>query len=144
MFKFKLESVLKLRKIREKEIIKEFQIKKGEVLAAEKELERFKENLNKAKIEKSLKLTINDLKLLDNYIFKLKESIKYQAIKINNLNMELKQIELRLFQAQKERKVLENLKEKKYQEYLKEENLKEQKFLDEIASISFNKKKNST
>ncbi len=140
MFKFKLEPVLKFRKIKEEEVIKEFQAKKKEILDTEQKIKNLETNLNETKIQKKEKININDLKLIDNYIRGLTNNINEAKEKLLRLQYELKEIEEKLHQARKERKILENLKEKKYLEYIKEENLKEQKFLDEIASIAENRK----
>ena len=141
MFKFKLESVLKYRKIKEDEVVREYRLKKKEISDCERNIEELKRKILKNKDESKKTLDVNMLKIIDNYIFRLNQELKYSEMNLHNLKNQLATIEIKMFQARKDRKILENLKEKKRKEYIKEELLKEQKFLDEIASISENRKK---
>lgn len=141
MFKFKLETVLKYKIRLEEEAVKEYKLKKKEILECEHRIEDLNKKLENSKKESKKKLDINMMRIYANYIHSLESSIEKERQLLNTLLSQLKIIEEKMFEAKKERKILEKLKEKKYMEYLREENLKDQKFLDEIASIAENRKK---
>jgi flagellar FliJ protein len=141
MFKFKLENVLNFRKIKEEEAVREYRLKKREINECEVKIGEIKKKITENKKELQTVLDVNMIKIIDNYLFRLGKELEYTELKLHNLKNELVALENKMFQAMKERKVLENLKEKKRLEYFREENLKEQKFLDEIASIAENRKK---
>ncbi len=141
MFKFKLESILKYRKIKEDEAIKNFQLKKREVEALILKIQETKNQITSSKARKEKNINIKELILIDNYIVRVTETLNNQTKELQTLNNQLKQLEKELFKARKERKIIENLKAKKYEDYLNEIKLIEQKFLDEISSIAENRKK---
>jgi len=71
----------------------------------------------------------------NNFLNKLKESIKAQTGRVRRAEAEVERRRAALAEAMKERKMLETLKDKHYADYLYEQNLAEQKAADEIVSF---------
>lgn len=138
-FKFRLQTLLKLKEQFEKST-------KNELGAAIMKLEEEKSKLKV--IEDNIDITTNDfreacsgvirpekIKELKTYLEHLQHTRDKQkeAVKQQQKNVDI--IRERLVEIMRERKVLENLKEKEFQEYLKEELKKEQQQVDELVSF---------
>ena len=137
-FKFRLQTLLKLKEQFEKST-------KNELGVAIMKLEEEKSKLKV--IEDNINITTNDfreacsgiirpekIKELKTYLEHLQHTRDKQkeAVKQQQKNVDI--IRERLVEIMRERKVLENLKEKEFQEYLKEELKKEQQQVDELVS----------
>lgn len=139
-FQFRLEKVRKVKKIQEEE---------ARQLWAEKERILQSERGKLAELEKTRadtltygysQLDVNLRQAMYQYLTVIDKKIKRQKSLVEQAReqaWEAKQIWLKKRQA---REVLDKLREKKYQDYLKEEAIKEQKFLDELASRSTSQK----
>ena len=75
--------------------------------------------------------------LIDTYIKALRQDIQQTQKNIAMLETQIKKTQAELAEKAKDRKIMEKLKEKHFEHYKKEEQLKEQRNLDEIASIRF-------
>ncbi len=139
MFKFRLEPVLRVRRIREDQRKKEF----GEVLSRFWEESKRLEELRRKRVEYLGALgRVGDpfrLKLAVEYARYLEGEIKKSEERLEKLRREVEAKRRALVEAMKERKILERLREKKLEEYRREELLKEIKSFDEIASIRFSR-----
>jgi flagellar FliJ protein len=139
IYTFAMEKILELREIKEKNVMEEFALSQNELLHQELILTRLNNQYESAK-EKGLEvMDIYELRQHDLYKHSLEDRIEKQEELIKLQNDELEKIRLDLVDAQKERKIMENLKEKDFDTY--KENVKslEQKELDEMAILRFNK-----
>ena len=137
MFRFRLEPVLRVKRIREDQRKKEF----GEALSRFWEESRRLDELKRKRMEYLGALgRVGDpfrLRLAMEYARYLEGEIKESERRLESLRREVEAKRKALVEAMKERKILERLKEKKLEEYRREELLKEIKNLDEIASLRF-------
>jgi len=144
-YKFRLQKLLNYKVSIEEE-------KKNELNKASKRLEEEKNKLlavkqklnemNSTFHEKtSLGMSVNELKLLANYIDYYKRSIKEQKIKIRMAEDYLSTCRGELIKATQEKKMVEKLKEIDYGKYLYEEQKKEEKLVDDL--VSFKESNNS-
>lgn len=137
-FKFRLQTLLKLKEQFEKNA-------KNELGVAIMKLEEEKTKLRV--IEDNIDITTNDfreacsgvirpekIKDLKAYLEHLQLARDKQKENVKRQQKNVDIIRERLVEIMKERKVLENLKEKDFQEYLKEEAKKEQQQVDELVS----------
>jgi flagellar FliJ protein len=140
-FKYKFESILHIKNILEKKVLKEiaeidFEINKAEEL--KKKLAKKLKDLNEAASKGKIKaLEYKSVKAHCNLIEKEIEEAECKILVLMN-KKKMKQEELK--ERTKERRILEKLKEKKYEEYIVESNRTELKQLDEIAINNFNRK----
>ena len=96
-----------------------------------------KKNLLTNKINESVKglITINELKVFNNYFQYLKNSIDMQKEVVNEAARNVDIEREKLVDCTKERKKYDKLKEHKQHEFLEEMKKKEQKIIDEIISF---------
>jgi flagellar FliJ protein len=144
VFKFRLQTLLRLKKQLEKNA-------KNELGIAVMKLEEEKAKLRA--IEHNIDLTMSDFRkacqgiIQPEKIKELKVFLEYlqtererQEVNVKRQQENVDKIREKLVEIMKERKVLENLKEKEYQEYLKTEEKKEQQRVDELVSYNESKK----
>lgn len=138
-FKFALEKVLQYKEQLEKEV----KSKLANLNAQKERLQERHANLKKDELFQEQKLSqtpvteMGERWLIDNYIKALRQDIQQTQKNIAMLDRQIEQTRLELAQKAKDKKVMEKLKEKHFERYKKEEQLKEQRNLDEIASIRF-------
>lgn len=139
VFKFSLEKVLNYKEQLEKEakaVLAE--------LTGKSQMEKARyASLKDEELEQEKKLAETPLSeqgqrwLLDNYIRAIRQDIKQTQINIAKLDEEIGKARQVLAEKSKDRKIMEKLKERHFEIFKKEEQLKEQRELDEIASIRF-------
>lgn len=138
-FKFRLEKVLLYKEQLEKEV----KAKLAELNAQREQLKKRYESLKQDELFQEQKLSqtpVNEMGerwLLDNYIKALRQDIQQTQKNISMFEMQIEKTRKELAEKAKDRKIMEKLKEKHFEYYKKEEQLKEQRNLDEIASIRF-------
>lgn len=138
-FKFRLEKVLLYKEQLEKEV----KSKLAELNAQSKYLKERYASLRQDELFQEQKLSqtpineMGDRWLLDNYLKALRQDIQQTQKNITMLDAQIENTRKELAEKAKERKIMEKLKEKHFEHYKKEELLKEQRNLDEIASIRF-------
>jgi flagellar FliJ protein len=86
-------------------------------------------------------LTLNELKILANYIDYYKRGIKAQKVKIKMAEEYIAICRKELIKATQEKEIIEKLKEKDYNKFLYNEQKKEEKLVDDL--ISFKESSNS-
>lgn len=144
-YKFGLQKLLNYKVSIEEE-------KKNELNKASKRLEEEKNKLLEVKRKlnemksafhekTSQGMTVNELKLLANYIDYYKRCIKEQKVKIKMAEDYLSACRAELIKATQEKKMVEKLKEIDYGKYLYEEQKKEEKMIDDL--VSFKESNNS-
>jgi flagellar FliJ protein len=140
MFKFRLASVLRLRKHHEKLSLE----KVGKCLKQLQEAIQKKEELEAkiAKLESDFSAVLDGVissekvKLYKNYIVYQQNLLALQEQLILEKRENLDEAREKLIQAMKERKVMDKLKEKQHFRYQQEQGKKEQNFQDELAVTS--------
>ena len=144
-FIFRLDRILKLRKQNEERIEKEFALKNAEYIAVKNEMERNREALRVFISENSIiggSFSIEELRSVDNYIFRLEKTIKNLKSELEEKKKEVDRVRDMLNEAKKARKVLEKLKENRFNEYLKAANREEVNEQDDInQKLEFNKER---
>lgn len=134
-----MEKILELRETKEKDVMEEFAFSQNVLLHQKKVLSNLYKEYEIAK-EKSLSIKdIYELRQHNLYKCSLEDRIEQQEELVNQKSDELEKVRLDLVNAQKERKIMENLKEKDFDIYKENIRALEQKELDEIAILRFNK-----
>jgi flagellar FliJ protein len=138
MFRYRLAGIMRLKEYKEK--LCRDEMGKGMTAlsqAIEKETalkdEIFLFN-NEIRSSRQGIIDVNRLALGDNYLRYLKARLARQREVVAQRQTEVEEARRRLFEAMKERKVLEKLKDKKYAQYQYEQNRLEQAMLDDLAA----------
>ncbi|MFA8341671.1 MAG: flagellar export protein FliJ [Rhodothermaceae bacterium] len=140
-FKYKFESIKKIKKLIEKKTQKELMVIEADIQKTKQaivEVNAIKDESKKSVYSK-VHLTINEVKFQQGYERYLDEKIA--RLKRELIEQEKRKIEKlkELAEKSKEHTVFEKLKEKHYSDFILEENRKEQIEIDEIASIRYNR-----
>lgn len=138
-FKFSLEKVLKYREQLENEAkaLAAGLQQKSQALKDRYAQLKQEERLQEQKLAATPFSQSGDRWLVDMYIKAIRQDIAQTQTDIAKTDAELEQAKRVLAEKSKDRKIMEKLKEKHFEQYKKEEQLKEQRNLDEIASIRF-------
>lgn len=138
-FKYKFESVKKIKETIEKKVQKEISLIDLEIeevnnsfreILAEKETYR-------TSIEVKTCLKASELQFRDNAEYLLDLQIEKLLDELNQLRLKRENKILELAQKTKEHKIFEYLEERHYEEFLIDQNQIEQKEIDEIATKKF-------
>lgn len=141
-YRFKLESLLKYRKLSEDKLRQEILLKMQELRKCESQL-----NLMKSEKQKSAGeftqvqldgINGNHIFLYKNYLNSLAEQVEEQKIEMMKSKKEAEEARKDYLEARKQLETVEKLKEKDFQRYLNEMRISEQKRLDEIAANQYN------
>jgi flagellar FliJ protein len=144
-FKFKLETVLKV-KIRMEEL-RQKELKEAEVRReqARRQLKERQEEMaaTVASYREQFQANIDLFKANDYHRFLrwLTRQIELATQHLEHCEQEVRERRVKLMEATREKKVLEKLKGKAYEEYKAEELREEIKFLDEIGTSQFFRQK---
>ena len=138
-FKFALEKVLQYKEQLENEVKAKLADLGAKKQMSEKRLAGLKQDelFQEQKLSKTPVHETGERWLIDNYIKAIRQDIQQTQKNIALLDTRIEQTRIELAEKAKDRKVMEKLKEKHFELYKKEEQLKEQRNLDEIASIRF-------
>lgn len=140
-FRFRLESVLKVREAKEDAKKREFGVKMGHLHREEgrmNELEDQSEHHDKSRMEKGVgRITVHGLIHDFFYARHLEKKQEDQQVLVDKAREDMEGKRSELVEASKEKKVLERLKEKKHEEWNKAAVKEEQDLIDEIASQRF-------
>lgn len=135
-FKFSLETVLKVRKIREREVQKEYALALMKVEEAKRKLVELRHMEDKAQDDlASMGRNIINIKAIRynrQYRFHLALHIIEIIGSLNEFGKEAEKVRLRLVEATKKRKVIERLRERRLEEFLKDQDRQERKVLDDM------------
>lgn len=143
-FKFRYESVLKMRLDKEEEIKSEL----AKCIAEKQNLQERKMNLEKSETEYALH--VQDLLTTGNSQAEMKQfadgkkyyrdNKKQVDLQITKLNHEIQRIQIKLVEAMKDRKIMEKLKERAFQEFVDAINEADEKLIEEVVNFSNNKR----
>lgn len=146
-FKYPLESVLKVRGIKEKKEQEKFAEKKRTYLEEKKK----EEEIEEARKERSKELRkiirrgpISDFaKVLRRkaHLGKLKVDLDGQIEKVIDASQHLEEQRAKLIESMKDKKIIEKHKERRFEDYKKVMQQLEMKFMDEIATERFKHEK---
>ncbi len=145
MFKFKLQKALEIKEKEEEEKRVEL-LEKQKIL--EKELEKLSgiedeigKTLDSYSKSKNGSLDINTMLSFENFLRKLKENKKDQIEIVDLYRNKVEECKDNFLEARKEKKIFEKLKEKSYEKYMEESLREEQKFIDELSSNMYNRRR---
>lgn len=138
-YKFSMEKVLEWRTDIEKTTMEEFAAHQNDLQREKNLLNGLHDQYLKCKKNSLTSCNVNELMHQQLYIQTLEEKIEEQTQIIYTKKDKVEEVRVELVLAQKDRKIMEKLKEKDRTEY--EENIKymEQKELDEMAVLRFNR-----
>ena len=141
-FKYKFESVKKVKKILEKKAQKELMEAEAEILRVKDKITdtNLKKNKSKKEFLNRVHHTVNEMKFQQNYEKYLDEQVENFRQELEELYKQREERLKELAEKSKEHKIFDKLKEKNYNDFMAEENKKELLEIDEIASIRYNKK----
>ncbi len=140
-FVYKYESILRIKEVLEKKILKEISEIEKEIAKLEDEKIKLitKRKMLVEKIN-SGKIKAIDYKSAKSLCKTLEKDITNLGRKIEDWKTKKSQKMSELLERKKEKKILETLKEKQYEEFLFETNREELKQLNDIAINNFNRK----
>lgn len=136
---FSMERVLELRTNKEKNILGKFATLLSELSHQKTLLLTFLKELDGSKVKGQRFIGINGLKQQLLYKQTIEERINEQNEVIQNINDQLEIVRLELVSAQKDRKIMEKLKEKDFNIFQEDLKTMEQKELDQMAILKFNR-----
>jgi len=138
-FRYKFDSVRKVKEIQEKKVQKEIALIELEVDNLHKILKMIFEEKSKVKEEVSKKknVKVSELKFYDQEEQLLEMKAQNVLNDINQFESKKKIKIAELEQKNKEHKILDILEEKHYENFMIEQNQLEQKEIDEIATKKF-------
>lgn len=140
-FKYKMETLLKLKENLEKQLKIEFINIKNYLTEEKEKLNKLNQRYYKYEslLIKSLKneLNITDINSHKNSLVFINKKINEQKELINELEEDLEKIIKNLIQIIKEKKVLEKLKDKEYEKYKIELRKEEDKEIDDFISFKY-------
>lgn len=140
-FKYKMETLLKLKENLEKQLKIEFKNMNNCLNEEKEKLNKLnlRHNEYEGLLTKSLKDELNMININHNKqaIVFIREKTEKQEEIIKEIENALKNIRIKLIEAIKERKILEKLKDKEYERYKLELKREEEKENDEFISFKY-------
>ncbi len=136
-YKFSLESVLKVRKNEEKNVLETFVGAQNRLIAEETQKEKYQEEMDTWLERRVSSRDIQSLMMENLYKLDLEKKIKKQEILVEEKRQELEEVRVKLQAAQKDKKIIEKLKEKNLEDYKTELSKKNQKEIDEFAVLRY-------
>jgi len=144
MYKFRLEPVLRHRKLLEEGLQKDFAVLKRQLLDERERLsnlEKVKNRYSGELQEKQVKIiSASDILLYTDYLQQVTKEIENQWEKILETEKSVDQKREELIGAMKNRKTIDRLREKGFKAHVQELSKKEQDLMNEAAINIFNKK----
>lgn len=146
MFKFRFESILKIKKYKEDTLKQKFasliyayNYQEAIVTHIKAEKERYILELEDM-LSVGKDISIERLLLYISFLNELKERISEEEKVLSNIKIEKEKVREALISAQREKRLFEILQDKEYEAYIKEEAYKYQNFLDEVGLNLFRNK----
>lgn len=136
-YKFSMEKILNWRTGIEKVSMEEFAILQNELHHEKLVLANLEKEYKKSKDKNLDNCNVNELMQQHLYVQNIKDKIENQNKVISIKKNQVEESRDKLVIAQKDRKVMEKLKEKDYDDFQENMKLEEQKELDEMAVLRF-------
>lgn len=134
-FKFRLQSLIKVKELQEKRVERELAMLKSKILQEQAHLEDLRieqERLMSASPSEG-KVRAADIALHQDYIHRISSEIHFENARIAVLTeSENKKID-EVMDVKKDKEAIEHLREKRFEEYKKEMDKKEQVLIDAVA-----------
>ena len=144
MYKFRLESVLRHRKLIEEDLQKKLGALKRQLFDEKERLSHFEQVRNRFSGELQQKqvksISVSDILLYTGFIQQVSKEIEKQSEKIVEAQENLDQKREELIGAMKNRKMIDRLKEKGLKAHMKEISKKELSLINEVAINIFNRR----
>ena len=134
-FKFRLQSVIKIKEIQEKKVERELAAIKKRILQGQARLEDLQGEHEKLVSSSPLEGRIRaaDIVVHQEYIRKISDEIRFESVRLENLSRsENKKID-EVLDAKKDKEAIEHLREKRLEEFKHDLDHKEQILLDAVA-----------
>ncbi len=134
-FKFRLQSLIKVKELQEKKVERELAAIKNRILQEQARLENLKQEQEKliSSSPTEGKVRAADIALHQDYIHRISGQIHFESARIQVLTQtENKKID-EVLGVKKDKEAIEHLKEKQFEEYKKDLEKKEQVLIDAIA-----------
>ena len=145
MYTFRLEPVLRHRRLVEEELQRDLGLLKRELLLQEERLTgleqartRFSRELKK---KEQTGITVADALVYNDFLSQVSTDIESQSKRVLEARKNLDRKRDELVKAMKNRKILEKLREKGHHAHLQEEAKKEQELINEAAINLFNRRR---
>lgn len=138
-YKFSMEKILEWRTDTEKTTMEEFATLQNDLQLEKLVLNGLQRQYAKSKENDLRNYNVNELVHQQLYVQAIEEKIEEQTQIIYTKKDLVEESRLELIAAQKDRKIMENLKEKDESNYLENAKNMEQKELDEMAVLRFNR-----
>jgi flagellar FliJ protein len=140
-FKFKLETVLKVKirveELRQKELrVAEIQRDQARRQLLQRQAE-VAQALNNFREDLTRRIDVREAVNYDRFLRWLNKQVELAAAHLEQCERQVAEARNKLIEAAKERQILDKLKEKAYEEYKLEELRLENKFLDELGTGAF-------
>ncbi|MGB7567854.1 MAG: flagellar export protein FliJ [Chitinivibrionales bacterium] len=143
-FRYRLQTLLDIKKRKEEEIKRKLAEKNNQVLRAQKQLKELHEQLARfqasEKKQRMQSVTVYALRASVVYRYKLQADIAGKGKEIVQLTQDAHTIVKLLTEAKRECKVLEILRDKKLAEWKREYKIEEQEFTDDVSQKGFIRK----
>jgi flagellar protein FliJ len=144
MYKFRLEPVLKHRKLLEEDLQKDFAVLKRQLLDEQERLSDFEQARDRFSgelQEKQVKsISVSDILLYTDFLQQVSTEIEKQSEKILEAEKSLDKKRQELIGAMKNRKMIDKLREKGLKTHVQELSKKEQDLMNEAAINVFNRR----
>jgi flagellar FliJ protein len=141
MFNFRLQPVLKHRKLVEEQLMLEFADRKRNLYSEKETLKKLRREradlISRLKKMGETKLSAADASIYLSYISHIKDEENHREEIICQIGKELEEKRIKLVDASRKRRILEIIKEKKLGEYRLSLIAREQKELDESWLLKF-------
>lgn len=134
-FKFRLQSLIRVKEIQEKKVERELATIKNKILQEQARLEDLKQEHEKLISASQFegKVRASDIALHQDYIQKISSQIHFENARIVILTQsENKKID-EVMEVKKDKEAIEHLKEKRFEEYKKDIEKNEQVLIDALA-----------
>ncbi len=134
-FKFRLQSVIKVKEIQQKKIERELAQIKKRILQEQARLENLEGEREKVASSSHLDgiVKASDIIVRQNYLRKISDEIHFENARLENLaESETKKID-EVLDVKKDKEAIEHLREKRLEEYKRELDRTEQVLIDAVA-----------
>ncbi len=134
-FKFRLQSVIKIKEIQEKKVERELAMIKKNILQGQARLEDLQGEHQKLVSSSPMegKIKAADMVTHQDYLRKISDEIKFERVKLENLSRSEDKKRDEVLDAKKDKEAIEHLREKRLEEFKHDMDRKEQILLDAVA-----------
>ena len=143
-FKYRMQSILEIKKKLEEQAKNEFAAARAVLNEEEEKLEQLKKR-KEAYEDEGRALRENTLNIMDiienkEALLRMDEFIADQQLNVKRAQDRMEEARLALQNAMQESKTQEKLREKAFEQFVKEENKRESKEIDELVSYTYGRK----